>query len=179
VSLRVHVGNPADAVESAFFRIQQERMADVPLLNPALCVEAVDFQRWSGHWLGMILTPWCMSLLLVPGSDSGWISVSENKRRFINFPVGDLAFLGSDEPETGEFQSCALFSPMNRFPTQSEAVLTARASLLALLAPPALPVPATSPAVATPSLLAGSATPADQPSLSRRRFMALGRTAGR
>ena len=179
MSLRVHVGNPADAVESAFFRIQQERMADVPLLNPALCVEAVDFQRWNGHWLGIILTPWCMSILLLPGSDGGWISAGENKRRFIKFPVGDLAFLGSDEPELGEFQSCALFSPMDRFATRSEAVLTARASLLALLAPPALPVPAASPGEAAPAVPAARGTPPGQPSLSRRRFMVPGRTAGR
>ena len=43
-------------------------MADVPILNPVLSVEAVDFQHWKGHWLGVVITPWCMSMLLVPGS---------------------------------------------------------------------------------------------------------------
>ncbi len=135
MSFRVHEANPADAVEQAFFRIQQERMADVPILNPALSVEAIDFQRWSGHWLGIVVTPWCMSLLLVPGQVDNWVSTGENKRRFINFPAGDFAFLGSVEDELGEFQSCSLFSPMGKFSTQSEASMTARASLLGLLAP--------------------------------------------
>ncbi|MDO8756065.1 MAG: [NiFe]-hydrogenase assembly chaperone HybE, partial [Polaromonas sp.] len=123
-------------MEQAFFRIQQERMADVPLLNPALAVQAIDFQRWQGHWLGMLVTPWCMSLLLLPGSAQTWISASENKRRFVKFPAGDFAFLGSVEVELGEFQSCSLISPMDKFPTQAEASMTARAALIGLLTAP-------------------------------------------
>ncbi len=54
MSSHIHKASPAEAVEEAFFRIQREQMADVPILNPALSVEAVDFQRWQGHWLGSV-----------------------------------------------------------------------------------------------------------------------------
>lgn len=161
MNIRVHETNPSDAVEAAFFRIQRERMADVPILNPALSVEAVDFQRWQGHWLGIVITPWCMSLLLVPGCERDWLSVTENRRRFVRFSTGDLAFLGSDEAELGEYQSCPLFSPMERFATQPEAVMTARAAMCGLLAPLPPDKPHEAPT---------------EPSLSRRRFLALGRT---
>ena len=57
MNFRIHDASPADAVEQAFFRIQSDQMADVPILNPALNVEAVDFQRWQGHWLGIVVTP--------------------------------------------------------------------------------------------------------------------------
>ncbi|MDZ4251640.1 MAG: [NiFe]-hydrogenase assembly chaperone HybE [Sulfuritalea sp.] len=136
MNFRVHQDSPAEAVEEAFFRIQREQMADVPILNPALSVAAVDFQRWQGHWLGIVVTPWCMSLLLLPGSSENWVSTGENKRRFVKFPAGDFAFLGSAEAELGEYQSCPLFSPMGKFSSQSEATLTARASLIALLTAP-------------------------------------------
>ena len=99
MSFRFASDNPADAVEEAFFRIQREQMADVPILNAALSVEAVDFQRWQGHWLGVVVTPWCMSLLLLPGSEQGWVATGDNKRRFVRFPAGDFAFLGSSEVE--------------------------------------------------------------------------------
>lgn len=158
---RIHASNPAVAVEQAFFRILRERMADVPIHNEALSVEAVDFQRWQGHWLGVVVAPWCMSVLLVPGKAEDWESAGDNQRRFVRFPAGDFAFLGSDEPEVGEYQSCSLFSPMDRFGSQSEAVLTARASLIALLQPQAVQ--------SAPE----KEKPADQPSLSRRRFLAL------
>ncbi|WPC66832.1 [NiFe]-hydrogenase assembly chaperone HybE [Rhodoferax ferrireducens] len=139
MSPNIHTASPADAVEAAFSRIQQECMVDVPILNPALAVEAIDFQRWQGHWLGMVVTPWCMSLLLVPGSTDNWVSAGENNRRFVRFPAGDFAFLGGHETELGEYQSCSLFSPMGKFSTQSEATMTARASLVGLLTVPQPP----------------------------------------
>lgn len=157
---RIHETSPAEAVEEAYSRIFVERMASVPVHNNILSVEAVDFQRWQGHWLGVAITPWCMNVLLVPGKSGDWESVGDNQRRFVKFPAGDFAFLGSDEPDLGEFQSCALFSPMSKFTSQSQAVMTARASLIAMLHP----------AVQSPPV---EEKPADQPSLSRRRFLTL------
>jgi [NiFe] hydrogenase assembly HybE family chaperone len=161
MSFRIHEASPADAVEEAFFRIQREQMADVPILNPALSVEAVDFQRWQGHWLGIVVTPWCMSMLLVPGNSENWVSTGDNKRRFVRFPAGDFAFLGSAEMELGEYQSCPLFSPMGQFSSQSEATMTAGGKLTA-----GRPVP-------RPARAAAAEKPAGEPSLSRRRFLAL------
>ncbi|MCF8179696.1 MAG: [NiFe]-hydrogenase assembly chaperone HybE [Sulfuritalea sp.] len=160
--LRFENDNPADAVEEAFFRIQQEQMVDVPILNPVLSVEAVDFQRWQGHWLGIVVTPWCMSVLLIPRSRENWVSTGENQRRFVRFPAGDFAFLGGEEAELGEYQSCSLFSPMERFASQAEAVQTARASMVALLAP-----------VQTPPVESPVKKTTGEPSQSRRRFLAL------
>ncbi len=165
MSCRIHRIDPTDAVERAFFRIQRDHMVDVPILNPALSVEAVDFQRWQGHWLGIVVTPWCMSLLLIPGSAENWVSTGENKRRFVHFPAGDFAFLGGAEEELGEYQSCSLFSPMGKFTTQSEASLTARASISGLLTPPQ-PAPGVAAAKETPDL----------PNLSRRGFFSLKRS---
>jgi [NiFe] hydrogenase assembly HybE family chaperone len=161
MSFHIHTQSPADAVEEAFFRIQQEQMADVPILNPALVVESVDFQRWQRHWLGIVITPWCMSILLLPGSTENWISAGVNKRRFVKFPAGDFAFLGGVEAELGEYQSCPLFSPMDKFTTQLEATQTARASLIGLLS-----APATEP---TP----GMEKKVGKPALSRRRFFTM------
>ena len=162
MSFRIHHDNPVEAVEAAYSRIQRERMADVPILNLALSVEAIDFQRWQGHWLGIVVTPWCLSMLLVPGNAENWISIGENKRRFVRFPAGDFAFLGSDEAELGEYQSCSLFSPMDRFSTQQEANMTARASMIGLLT-----------ASQAPSTPPNKEKAVDQPALSRRRFFAL------
>lgn len=136
MTFRIHASNPEEAVEAVFFRIQNTSMVEVPILNPALQVQAIDFQRWQGHWLGMVVTPWCMSMTLVPGSTVGWTTVGVNKRRFIHFPAGDFAFLGGQEEELGEYQSCSLFSPMDKFFSQTEAVQTARAAMIGLLTAP-------------------------------------------
>ena len=101
-TLRIHAEDPSRLLEAAFRRIEAETMADVPILNPALQVEAVGFTRWQGHWLGIVITPWFMNLVLVPGAAESWQSVAPGLRLFRNFPSGDFAFLGSNEPEVGE-----------------------------------------------------------------------------
>jgi [NiFe] hydrogenase assembly HybE family chaperone len=81
--------------------------------------------------------------VLVPGRRS-WQSVAPGLRLFRNFPSGDFAFLGSNEPEVGEFQSCSLFSPMGQFSDQAGAREVAFAALAALQAEPVAAAPAPS-----------------------------------
>ena len=136
---------PAEQVETAFFHIYRDRLADVPIHNTALSVEAVDFQLWQGHWLGVLVTPWSMSVLMLPTSAEGWEMPGANQRLFRTFPIGPLAFLGNDEEELGQFLSCALFGSMAHFTTQADAIQAARAALLELFkdpkaAPPPEPV---------------------------------------
>jgi len=127
--MRLHRSDPGSALEASFRRIESERMAGVPLLNPALRVQAVDFTRWQQHWLGALVTPWFLNLVLVPGAAEGWRCAGNGERVFHRFGAGDFAFLGSEEPEIGEFQSCSLISPMADFADQASAVATARAAL--------------------------------------------------
>ncbi|HEY0857448.1 MAG TPA: [NiFe]-hydrogenase assembly chaperone HybE [Albitalea sp.] len=125
----IHLDDPAPALEAAFRRIQAERMAGVPLLHAALQVQAVGFARWQGQWLGALVTPWFLNLVLVPGEATGWRSAAEGQRVFHRFAAGDFAFLGNDEPELGEFQTCSLCSPMHGFPDQTTACTTGRMAL--------------------------------------------------
>lgn len=140
-TLRIHAEDPSRLLEAAFRRIQAETMADVPILNPALSVEAIGFARRQDHWLGIVVTPWFMNLVLVPGAAESWQSVAPGLRLFRKFPSGDFAFLGSDEPEVGEFQSCSLFSPMAQFVDQAGAREVALAALEALQHEPATAAP--------------------------------------
>jgi [NiFe] hydrogenase assembly HybE family chaperone len=140
-TLSLHAEDPSPRLEAAFRRIESATMADVPILNPALHVEAVGFTRWQEHWLGIVITPWFMNLVLVPGAADAWQSVAPGKRLFRTFPSGDFAFLGSDEAEVGEFQSCSLFSPMAQFADQAGAREVALAALEALQSESAAAVP--------------------------------------
>jgi [NiFe] hydrogenase assembly HybE family chaperone len=157
--------DPAPQLEAAFRRIQAERMADVPMLNPALSVEALGFAPWQGHWLGVLVTPWFMNLVLVPGAEAGWRSVADGARVFHRFPSGEYAFLGGREDEVGEFQTCALFSPMDRFTDQATARAVAVAAREALLRPPAIR--------AAPK----REEKPQAPVMSKRRLLGLGRPA--
>lgn len=128
--------DPSSLLEAAFRRIQSERMADVPMLNPALRVEAVGFSRWQGEWLGVLITPWFMNLVLVPASEKASSGAREGERIYHPFAAGMFAFLSGCEPELGEYQACSLFSPMGGFVDQASARAVAHAALKLLHSAP-------------------------------------------
>lgn len=163
--LRRHEVDPSRLVEAAFERIRIQYMSDVPFANPALQVQALDFDLWQDNWLGVLITPWFINLLLLPGARGHWQSVSGNNRLFHSFPSGNYAFLGGAEAEIGEYQSCSLISTMSQFAEQEDACAVAREVIKNMLKGPD-PVPE--------ALKKEQNCQADEPSLSKRRFLLLG-----
>ncbi|MCK7580132.1 MAG: [NiFe]-hydrogenase assembly chaperone HybE [Chromatiales bacterium] len=106
---------------AAFRDIERTRMAGLPILHPALSVEAVGFRTWQGHWLGALITPWFMNAVIVPGTDADWISVPEGAWVDWRLPVGDLRFYCVVEPGVGEIHAHSLYSPVTRFADQAGA----------------------------------------------------------
>lgn len=117
--------------EDAFRRIHRQRMADIPILNRALAVEAVGFERENDTRVGVLVTPWFMNLVCVPDTESA----PPGETRARTFACGTLEFLGAREEGLGGFEACSLFSPMFEFPTQAEAVEVARAVLTVIRQP--------------------------------------------
>jgi [NiFe] hydrogenase assembly HybE family chaperone len=153
----------AARVQAAFERVHRDRMAGLPFVNEALRVELVGLRRWQGRWLGVLVTPWSMNLMLLPADDAPegtppWPRLATGEFAEFAFPAGVLSFLGGREGEAGEYLTCSLFSPVFEFADQAAARQMAEACLLALLDPQAA---------------AAQAAPArePQPSLSRRRFL--------
>jgi [NiFe] hydrogenase assembly HybE family chaperone len=132
-------------VQGTFERIRYERMAGLPFLNEALHVELVGPRRWRGLWLGVLITPWFMNVMLLPGDGAAaaegeatplrWPTVATGEYAQFDFPAGTLSFLAGREGEMGEYLSCSLFSPMFGFADHAGARQTAQACLLALLDP--------------------------------------------
>jgi len=144
----------AARVESTFERVRRERMAGLPFVNEALRVELVGLRRWRGLWLGVLVTPWFMNLLLLPGDGAAeggevpasWPSVRTGDYAQFPFPAGVMSFLAGREGEVGEYLSCSLFSPVFEFAGHDVARQTAEACLAALFDPAAGGRPATEPA---------------------------------
>ncbi|GHT94597.1 hypothetical protein AGMMS49545_16150 [Betaproteobacteria bacterium] len=157
-------GNPAPLLERVFRRIAATGMADMPLANPALGVEAVAFRRQgeSGHWLGVLITPWAMNLLYLPAENGvpPWSNKKAGDKHLWHFPSGDYEFTVAAEDELGVYHLCSLFSPPTQFASQEAARQTACATLAALMVGDDTTAPAEPPA-----------TPVN----SRRAFLRLGR----
>jgi [NiFe] hydrogenase assembly HybE family chaperone len=107
------------------FRLVAKRVHGLAFVNPALDVEAIAFAPWQGHWLGVLVTPWFMNLILAPRDDAAWTRVEPGKKRTYLFPAGAYDFIGAHDNVAGEFQMCSLFSPLLHFDDQETARLVA------------------------------------------------------
>ncbi|WP_341991428.1 [NiFe]-hydrogenase assembly chaperone HybE [Azorhizobium sp. AG788] len=122
-------------LEAAFREIHVGQMRGVPILNEVLAVKALGFRVHEGRVLGMLITPWFMNLVLLPGPDEDWSRLVTGAKELIAFPSGVYEFLGANRADVGPYKACSLFSPMFDFPNMLQATDTAQAALVALFDP--------------------------------------------
>jgi [NiFe] hydrogenase assembly HybE family chaperone len=124
-------------LETVFNGILATRLREVPIANPALSVQAVGFSRFDEDWLGVLITPWFMNLLLLPGPDSDWRQQFPGSKLVRRYPYGAFEFTLASEAQLGSYAQCSLFSPMFQFEDQATALTAAQAALQGLLTAPA------------------------------------------
>lgn len=120
-------------LENVFNTIHTERMVDVPILNDKLKVKVIGFQQWQNSYLCIMLTPWFMNIMLLPGEDENWDDKRETTSSRHTFPSGNYEFLVGFEPDIGKYQMCSLFSPMFEFADNDAAVETADVAIRELM----------------------------------------------
>jgi [NiFe] hydrogenase assembly HybE family chaperone len=128
---------------TAAYRTIAQRMDGLNFVNPSIEVEAVGFAPWESHWLGVMVTPWCINLMLLPRDGAAWTSLPQGETRRYRFPAGDYDFISSRDEAVGEYQMCSLISPVLEIPDQAAAREVATLARAALLDPANAPVPDT------------------------------------
>lgn len=134
-TLRVFPHDPSPLLEQIFTDVQHRRMAGIPLVNPRLAVRAVGFTRWQGRWIGALLTPWFLNLIMLPAREDGWEPLAEGQRRRLPLPSGDYQFVGGHEERLGPYLFCSLLSPVHQLSSQQEAERIAGEVMELLLTP--------------------------------------------
>jgi len=129
------VEDPSAALVALYEDVQRSTMQGLPIVNPALAVEAVAFAPWDGRWLGIMVTPWFMNVVLAPLDPHAWQPLPMGEKRFEPLPAGDFEFIGAFDERVGEFRICSLFSPVLEFDDQATARFVARTARDALLEP--------------------------------------------
>lgn len=124
-----------------FRRIHLERMLGLPFLNPALETRAVGFRDLDTHRLGVLVTPWFMNLVLLPGSDE-WQEREQGARIHVTLPAEGIDFNVMHDEALGTYLTAVLFRTVSDFPDQDTAVAIAEEIMVALFrAPEAEPGP--------------------------------------
>lgn len=120
-----------------FVHIGETRMRDLPIYHRRLQVEAVNFQPWAQGWLGVLITPWFMNVIVLPRDKDRWRSLAPGYRLVQKFPSGEQAFVVGEDEELGSYLFRSLASPMRHFSSQDAARSAARGALQRLMAPTA------------------------------------------
>jgi [NiFe] hydrogenase assembly HybE family chaperone len=111
------------------------RMDGVPGLNPALEVEAVGFRPWESHQVGVLIAPWFMNLVLIPGPEEEWRDYVNDKATEWKFPAGSCEFHTSRPDGEPLHMSASLFTSVEGFPDQGTARAVAMEVLESLFEP--------------------------------------------
>jgi [NiFe] hydrogenase assembly HybE family chaperone len=152
------------ALEASFRHVAATRMAGVALCNPALEVEALGFRPWADSQVGVLISPWSMRLICLPGGDPDWGVSPSGTTVTLDLPSGTYDVLTAHEPGLGPYLTGSLFSPMFDFADLDQARAVAPAVMEQAFAP-AAPEPQPAPSgPAEPT----SSEPAQPRGLTRR-----------
>ena len=130
MSANAHIGPIGRSLENAYSHVQNTHMLGLPIVNPALRVEAVGLREWDGLCVGVIVTPWCMNVfaLSLPGGRE-LPPAQVGTTRAMDLPTGSYGLLTAHLPQVGHHLTGSLFSPMDAFASQEQAVAAARDAL--------------------------------------------------
>ena len=128
-----------DALVARYEAIAAERMQGLPIVNPRLEVEAVGFFDFGEHRFGVLIAPWFMNMVLLPGSDE-YAELQQGDKVTLSLPSGDYEFTAcrdaGDAAAAGVYLSAVLFRTVTDFPNQSTARAVATEVLVRLFDAP-------------------------------------------
>lgn len=140
--------SPQAAVQAHFDTVWRTAMQGLPFVNDALQVRAQRFARIDGDWLGGLVTPWCVQLMLLPGGGTLWTDVSAGTRSSVALPVGVLPFIAdSSDGLLPAFQYFPLVNGVSGLADMATAEALVRDALRTALTAPETPESPTKPTV--------------------------------
>ncbi|MFM5078636.1 hydrogenase-2 assembly chaperone [Aeromonas caviae] len=104
--------NPAPLLVAQYERIAREEMQALPFYHPDMPI-AAECVLFEDQWLGCVLTPWMLSVVVLPGPDQLWPVRSSSERLALQLPCGNLTFMVGALSETGQLLACSLMSPID------------------------------------------------------------------
>jgi [NiFe] hydrogenase assembly HybE family chaperone len=99
----------------------QPRMCGLPMYNASLRVDAVGFQVHEDRPCGVLVTPWCMNLIVLAGAEDDWSGLASGQSVRVSFPAGDYDFTFSAPEGINTHLSLPLFTTVQEIADQDMA----------------------------------------------------------
>ncbi len=133
--------NPTPAaLRARYRRIHAERMQGLPIVNAALDVATAGFRPFESHALGVLVTPWFMNLVVLPGDDT-WADEAQGAVVSIDLPAGTQEMTVHRDEELGLYLSVVLYRDVTPLASTDEAVELGANIVERLFEPPAADAP--------------------------------------
>jgi len=104
--------NPQNLLEQCFKAIASAEMCRLPFYQAQVPVLACGFQRFEQQWVGALLTPWMLSLLVLPGPGQIWPQRAVGSRLALALPCGNVGFIVGEVSGCGQYLASSLLSPL-------------------------------------------------------------------
>jgi [NiFe] hydrogenase assembly HybE family chaperone len=112
-----------------------ERLRDLPFYNTRLHIEPVGFQPWNGRTIGVLVTPWFINVMLLPGATDHWEEHASGHTTEWELPAGRYEFQTCRLDGIGAHLSLPMFTTLDGFADQATARAIAAEALRRLLKP--------------------------------------------
>lgn len=122
-----YASNPQDVLEQHFDSVYEREMKGLKLCHKDVKVQAVGFHLYENHWLGMMITPWFLNLMILPQTDQPWPELKQERGNdiLLEFPCGNLKFTPRIDPDLGSYLCCSLASPLRNIKSHDDLVSVA------------------------------------------------------
>jgi [NiFe] hydrogenase assembly HybE family chaperone len=109
-----------DKLTQRFMQIDREHMQGLPFYNQNLQVEAVGFEENEQAYIGALITPWFINLMLIFKQQPQQNVVVGQKVKH-KLPSGEYDFMVGEDAALGRYDFISLASPVGSYKNQQQA----------------------------------------------------------
>lgn len=113
---------PVEQLETRFSEIAEKEMKGLPFYREGIPVKAGGFTLFENQWIGSVLTPWMLELVVFPGPSQEWPHRKVGDRIGLELPCGQIKFVVGELAGGMQYLACSLMSPLDRHLAAEHAV---------------------------------------------------------
>lgn len=127
--------NPAELFRKEMKQISTN-MQNLPFYRHDIPCFTPNFILYEGQWIGTVLTPWMISIIVIPGPEQLWEGRTVGDKLGLQLPYKTMTFTVSSINSIPQYLSCSLLSPIDPSLTPEQAVQLTKDCLTMLLSLP-------------------------------------------
>lgn len=127
--------DPSSIFQNEMRKVAEE-MKDLPFYRKGIDCYCPKFVLFENQWIGTVVTPWMLSIVILPGKDQEWEPREIGDKLSVQLPYKTFTFTVSSLENIPQYLSCSLHSPIDPAMTNTQAAQLAQDCLKMILSMP-------------------------------------------